>query len=91
MGDAEYMKYKDPKQPVNTRIKDLLGRMTLAEKIGQTTQIERTVASADVMRKYFIGEFCNNSSWIHVVKDVVQEHTLVCCPASGVVDWRLAT
>lgn len=55
MGDAEYMKYKDPKQPVNTRIKDLLGRMTLAEKIGQTTQIERTVASADVMRKYFIG------------------------------------
>uniref|UniRef100_A0ACD5W3A1 Uncharacterized protein n=1 Tax=Avena sativa TaxID=4498 RepID=A0ACD5W3A1_AVESA len=55
VGDAEYIKYKDPKQPVNTRIKDLLGRMTLAEKIGQMTQIERSVASADVMRKYFIG------------------------------------
>lgn len=55
MGDAEYMKYKDPKQPVNTRIKDLIGRMTLAEKIGQTTQIERSVASADVMKNYFIG------------------------------------
>lgn len=49
------MKYKDPKQPVNTRIKDLIGRMTLAEKIGQTTQIERSVASADVMKNYFIG------------------------------------
>jgi beta-glucosidase len=49
------MKYKDPKQPVNTRIKDLLGRMTLAEKIGQMTQIERAVASADVMKRYFIG------------------------------------
>jgi beta-glucosidase len=58
MGDAEYMKYKDPKQPVNTRIKDLIGRMTLAEKIGQMTQIERSVASADVMKKYFIGKFC---------------------------------
>lgn len=55
MGDAEYIKYKDPKQPVNNRIKDLLGRMTLAEKIGQMTQIERTVASADVMRQFFIG------------------------------------
>ncbi|KAF7030965.1 hypothetical protein CFC21_042384 [Triticum aestivum] len=54
-GDAEYMKYKDPKQPVNTRIKDLIGRMTLAEKIGQMTQIERSVASADVMKNYFIG------------------------------------
>lgn len=49
------MKYKDPKQPVNTRIKDLIGRMTLAEKIGQMTQIERSVASADVMKNYFIG------------------------------------
>lgn len=49
------MKYKDPKQPVNTRIKDLIGRMTLAEKIGQTTQIEHSVASADVMKNYFIG------------------------------------
>jgi beta-glucosidase len=56
VADAEQMKYKDPKQPINTRIKDLLGRMTLAEKIGQMTQIERQVASADVMKKYFIGK-----------------------------------
>ena len=55
------MKYKDPKQPVNTRIKDLIGRMTLAEKIGQMTQIERSVASADVMKNYFIGTFCDSS------------------------------
>uniref|UniRef100_A0A0E0FTR8 beta-glucosidase n=1 Tax=Oryza nivara TaxID=4536 RepID=A0A0E0FTR8_ORYNI len=54
-GDAAYMKYLDPKQPTNTRIKDLISRMTLAEKIGQMTQIERGVASADVMKNYFIG------------------------------------
>ncbi|XP_006644778.1 beta-glucosidase BoGH3B-like [Oryza brachyantha] len=55
MADSAYMKYKDPKQPINTRIKDLISRMTLAEKIGQMTQIERGVASADVMKNYFIG------------------------------------
>ncbi|KAI6669717.1 hypothetical protein NL676_004602 [Syzygium grande] len=52
---SEYMKYKDPKLPVNVRIKDLMKRMTLAEKIGQMTQIERTVASADVIKNYLIG------------------------------------
>lgn len=55
--EAEHMKYKDPKQKLGVRIKDLMKRMTLEEKIGQMTQIERKVASADVMRKYFIGMF----------------------------------
>lgn len=55
LGRAEYLKYKDPKQPVAVRIKDLLGRMTLAEKIGQMTQIERENATADALAKYFIG------------------------------------
>ncbi|GMI65067.1 hypothetical protein like AT5G20950 [Hibiscus trionum] len=52
---TDYMKYKDRTQPLNVRIKDLIGRMTLEEKIGQMVQIERNVSSADVMRKYFIG------------------------------------
>lgn len=33
--------YQDPSQPVSVRVADLLGRMTLAEKIGQMTQAER--------------------------------------------------
>ncbi|PPR89746.1 hypothetical protein GOBAR_AA30943 [Gossypium barbadense] len=53
--EATYMKYKDPKQPLGVRIKDLMRRMTLAEKIGQMTQIERTVATPDAMKNYFIG------------------------------------
>lgn len=56
MAEAKYMKYKDPKQPLNTRIKDLMSRMTLEEKIGQMVQIDRTVASAEVMKKYLIGK-----------------------------------
>ena len=55
LGRAEYLKYKDPKQSLAVRISDLLGRMTLAEKIGQMTQIEREVATAEAMSKYFIG------------------------------------
>ncbi|KAK3155935.1 hypothetical protein QOZ80_2AG0100640 [Eleusine coracana subsp. coracana] len=59
-GDGKYVagggaKYKDPKQPLNTRIDDLLRRMTLAEKIGQMSQIEREKATPDVINKYFIG------------------------------------
>ncbi|GJN18911.1 hypothetical protein PR202_gb06123 [Eleusine coracana subsp. coracana] len=54
-GGDEYAKHKDPKQPLNTRIDDLLRRMTLAEKIGQMSQIERVNATAEVMRKYSIG------------------------------------
>ncbi|GKV35595.1 hypothetical protein SLEP1_g43842 [Rubroshorea leprosula] len=53
--EAEYMKYKDPKQHLNVRIKDLMKRMTLEEKIGQMVQIDRSVASNEVMKKYFIG------------------------------------
>ena len=52
---TEYAKYKDPSQPITARVEDLLARMTLEEKIGQMTQIERTVATADVMKTYYIG------------------------------------
>ncbi|KAL9250000.1 Beta-glucosidase BoGH3B-like protein [Drosera capensis] len=55
LSEAEYLKYKDPKKPLGARIKDLLSRMTLAEKIGQMTQIDRSVASTDVMKDYMIG------------------------------------
>jgi beta-glucosidase len=52
----EYVKYKDPKQPINERVQDLLSRMTLEEKIGQMSQIERANATTEVIEKYFVGE-----------------------------------
>jgi len=51
---SEYVKYKDRKQPVSVTIQDLMKRMMPAEKIGQMTQIELTVAS--VMKNYLIGK-----------------------------------
>jgi beta-glucosidase len=44
---AAMLPYEDPQLPVPQRVADLLGRMTLAEKIGQMTQAERGAVSGD--------------------------------------------
>lgn len=53
--EEEYVKYKDPKLAVEERVEDLLGRMTLEEKIGQMVQIDRIAATPDIMKNYLIG------------------------------------
>ncbi|XP_009801866.1 uncharacterized protein [Nicotiana sylvestris] len=79
--EAEYLKYKDPKQPLGARIRDLMKRMSLEEKIGQMTQIERKVATADVMKQYFIGSVLSGGGsvpapkasaedWINMVNEL---------------------
>ncbi|KAK8689910.1 hypothetical protein V6N13_088617 [Hibiscus sabdariffa] len=77
---SKYMRYKDPKQPIPVRIRDLLDRMTLEEKIGQMVQIDCTVASAEVMKKYLIGSLLSGEgsgpgpqasaeAWINMIND----------------------
>src|SRR6478735_1426480 len=46
VGD-DTLPYQDPSLPTAQRVSDLLGRMTLAEKIGQMTQAERVDVDAD--------------------------------------------
>ncbi|XP_031401517.1 uncharacterized protein LOC116211329 isoform X1 [Punica granatum] len=81
VSEAMYVKYKDPKQPMGARIKDLMKRMTLAEKIGQMTQIERMVAAPDVMKNYFIGSVLSGggsvpapkasaATWVNAVNEI---------------------
>ncbi|XVE59716.1 hypothetical protein DITRI_Ditri05aG0068600 [Diplodiscus trichospermus] len=53
--ESEYMKYKDPDQPLNMRVRDLMQRMTVKEKIGQMVQLDRTKATPEIMRDYGIG------------------------------------
>ncbi|CAH8350778.1 unnamed protein product [Eruca vesicaria subsp. sativa] len=57
--------YKNPHAPVEARVKDLLSRMTLPEKIGQMTLIERSVASPAVITDFSIGSVLNaaGGSW----------------------------
>jgi beta-glucosidase len=47
--------YTDPSQPVESRVEDLLNRMTLDEKIGQMTQVEKNSIQPGDITKYFIG------------------------------------
>ncbi|KAG8391045.1 hypothetical protein BUALT_Bualt01G0147100 [Buddleja alternifolia] len=76
----EYIKYKDPKQPVGVRIKDLVGRMSLEEKIGQMVQIDRIAATPDIMKNYYIGSLLSGggstplprataADWVKMVND----------------------
>ncbi|CAA7394741.1 unnamed protein product [Spirodela intermedia] len=65
---AEWPKYKDPKQPLNVRLKDLLSRMTLEEKLGQMAQIERSIASAEIMKKYSVGSVLSSGGSVPVEK-----------------------
>ncbi len=46
--------YQDANQPVETRVNDLLGRMTLDEKVGQMTQTPFSI-SPSYITTYFIG------------------------------------
>ncbi|KAG0582112.1 hypothetical protein KC19_3G035200 [Ceratodon purpureus] len=52
--------YKDSRQSVHVRVQDLLSRMTLEEKIGQMTQIEKTVANSTVLEKFKIGSILSS-------------------------------
>ncbi|CAL5428415.1 unnamed protein product [Camellia sinensis] len=60
MAEPEYMKYKDPKQPINIPIRDLMNRMTLPEKICQMMQLERVNATPEIMRDYSIGSLLSS-------------------------------
>ncbi|KAK4441360.1 Beta-glucosidase BoGH3B [Sesamum alatum] len=64
----EYLKYKDPKQPLNVRIKDLMRRMNLEEKIGQMTQIERTLASPAIVNNYLVGSVISAGGVLHLLR-----------------------
>lgn len=47
--------YRDAAAPVDARVDDLLGRMSLAEKIGQTTLIEKNSLTPADVTNYLIG------------------------------------
>ncbi|KAM3404419.1 hypothetical protein ACQJBY_007486 [Aegilops geniculata] len=51
--------YKDASAPVEARVRDLLGRMTLREKAAQMAQIERTVVSPRALAELAAGSVLN--------------------------------
>jgi hypothetical protein len=47
--------YKDPNQPIEARVVDLLSHMSLKEKVGQMTCIENPVAGASIITDLSVG------------------------------------
>src|SRR5690349_23018365 len=52
---AQSFPYQDPSLPVATRVNDLLGRMSLDEKIGQMTQAERGAVTNAQITQFRLG------------------------------------
>ncbi|KAE8731260.1 wall-associated receptor kinase 2-like [Hibiscus syriacus] len=73
ISQGEQAMYKDPMQPIEARITDLLGKMTLEEKVGQMTQIERENATANVMTSYFIGSVLSGGGSVPKVNATAKE------------------
>ncbi|XP_059659713.1 uncharacterized protein LOC132306364 [Cornus florida] len=73
MAESEYTKYKDPKQPMNARIRDLMNRMTLAEKVGQMTQIDRVNATPGIMKDYSIGSVLSGGGSVPLPKATAED------------------
>ncbi|GAU25717.1 hypothetical protein TSUD_216470 [Trifolium subterraneum] len=62
--------YMNPTEPVDVRIKNLLSLMTLKEKIGQMTQIERSVTTPSAIKDFTIGSvYCAPTSKKEVSSD----------------------
>lgn len=71
--------YLDPAKPIDQRVADLLGRMTLPEKIGQMTQAERGAVASDptLIAKWQLGSVLSGggstpaqnvpSAWVDMV------------------------
>ena len=53
---------KDP--AIEARVAEILGKMTLAQKVGQMTQPEIKAVTPDEVRKYYLGSVLNGGgSW----------------------------
>ncbi|KAI4340508.1 hypothetical protein MLD38_025337 [Melastoma candidum] len=69
----EYVKYKDPKHHMNGRIRDLMKRMTLAEKIGQMVQLDRVSVTPGMLRDYGIGSVLSGGGSVPLPRATPQD------------------
>jgi beta-glucosidase len=69
--------YKDPSQPVEARVEDLLKRMTMDEKIGQMTQVEKNSIQPNDITRYYIGSILSGGGGSPVKNTTADWYTMV--------------
>lgn len=79
--------YRNPNEPIEARVKDLLSRMTLKEKVGQMTQIERRVATPSAMKDFSIGTLSLSLS-IFLTSLIMEDYISVDCIREYTECWR---
>ncbi|MFW5772726.1 MAG: glycoside hydrolase family 3 protein, partial [Phototrophicaceae bacterium] len=55
LAQDDVLPYQNPDLPIEERVNDLLERMTLEEKIGQMTLIEKNSIDPDAVTQYYVG------------------------------------
>lgn len=56
------MPYRNPRLPVTVRVSDLLGRMTLDERVGQMTQADHASLKPGDVERLFLGSVLSGGS-----------------------------
>ena len=69
--------YTDPSQSIDVRVDDLLKRMTLDEKIGQMTQVEKGSIKPGDITKYYIGSILSGGGGLPAVNTVEAWYKMV--------------
>jgi beta-glucosidase len=64
--------YLDPSRPVEARVEDLLGRMTLDEKIGQMTQAENNSITPEGVASFLIGSVLSGGGGISDTNSITE-------------------
>jgi hypothetical protein len=68
----DLLPYQNPELPIEERVTDLLSRMTLEEKLGQMTLIEKNSIHPDDVTKYFIGGVLSGGGGYPISKNTPQ-------------------
>jgi beta-glucosidase len=82
--------YTDPAQPIEARVEDLLSRMTLAEKVGQMTQVDRAYITPDQVRAWAIGSVLSGGGSTPPVNTPASWAAMVDGFQQGALSTRLA-
>ena len=81
--------YLDPQQPIPARVADLLARMTLAEKIGQMTQVEKNSIQPPAVTTYAIGSILSGGGGYPTPNTPDAWATMVNAYKTAALDTRL--